>query len=135
MFNSLERHLYCIYDKKLHDYSHVFLATGVEAKKIFTELANDVSSPVYHSVSDYDVIDLGEFSPNDMIKTVLCGLDSMRDLRRIELQWMIQTLNFLPSGYFKMPEEMQKDIKDKIDEALKKYISYQCEHIEPISSV
>lgn len=133
MFNVLERHLYCIYDKKLQEYSHVFLSNGVEAKKIFTELANDVSSPVYYSVSDYDIVDLGEFNPNDMIKTVLCGLDNMRDPKRIQLQWMIQTLNYLPTGYFKMPEEMQKDIKDKIDSAVKDYTSYLCENIEPTS--
>lgn len=131
MFNSLEKSLYCVYDKKLQEYSHVFLATGPEARSIFTEMANDVSSPLYNSCSDYDVVNLGSLLPEEILdKKICCPLNTFRDSKRIELQWMIQTLNYLPTGYFKMPEEMQKDIKDKIDEALKKYTEYLCSNVE-----
>lgn len=148
MFNTLNKSIYCIYDKKLKKYSNVFLASGVDAKKIFTEMANDVSSPQYGFTSDFDCVSLGSFDEslgtfgdfNDSIgafipvKTILCGLDTFVDEKRIELQYMIQTLNFLPSGYFKMPAEMQAEIKENIDLQTKKYAEYLCNNMEVSSS-
>lgn len=148
MFNSLEKSLYCIYDKKLKKYSNVFVASGPDAKRIFIELANDVTSPQYGFASDYDCLTLGYFdeesatigSYNESLgcyipcKTVICGLDNFIDEKRIELQHMISVLNYLPSGYFKMPAEMQEEIKEQINEATKKYADYLCQNMELSSS-
>lgn len=141
MFNSLEKSLYCLYDKKLQIYKNVFCATGVEAKHIFTELANDVTSEFYSRCSDFDCYFLTSFNCEtgslgirddgsiDCVRFIICPLDTLVDKKRIELQYMIQTLNYLPVGYFKMPSEMQQDIKDKIDEQVKKYASYLSDNI------
>lgn len=138
MFNTLEKSLYCIYDKKLKLYSNVFLASGPDAKKIYTEMANDVSSPQYGFTSDYDCVHLANFDEVsgvvDYDKYILCGLDTFIDERRIELQYMISTLNFLPSGYFKMPAEMQQEIKDNIDIQTKKYAEYLCSQMDVSTS-
>lgn len=135
MFNSLDKSIYCIYDKKLKKYSNVFLASGVDAKKIFTEMANDVTSPQYGFTSDFDCILLSSFDDSigdlsSYCKSILCGLDTFVDEKRIELQYMIQSLNYLPVGYFKMPAEMQQEIKDNIDIQTKKYADYLCNNME-----
>lgn len=134
MFDSLEKSLFCIYDKKLQLYKNVFCATGVEAKHIFTEMANDITSDFYSRSSDFDCYYIGAFDDGSCIvadnRMIICGLDTLVDKKRCELQYMIQTLNYLPIGYFKMPPEMQHDIKDKIDEQVKKYASYLAENIE-----
>ncbi len=139
MFDSLEKSIFCIYDKKLKKYSNVFLASGVDAKKIFTEMANDVTSPQYGFTTDFDCVLLAQFDEEvgtiiDENRTILCGLDTFVDEKRIELQYMIQTLNFLPSGYFKMPAEMQAEIKENIDLQTKKYAEYLCNNMEVSSS-
>lgn len=134
MFDSLEKSIYCIYDKKLQIYKNLFCATGVEAKHIFTELANDITSEFYSRCSDFDCYFVGSFDESCCCisdsRVIICGLDTLIDKKRIELQYMIQTLNYLPVGYFKMPAEMQQDIKDNIDEQVKKYASYLVENSE-----
>lgn len=139
MFNTLNKSIYCIYDKKLKKYSNVFLASGVDAKKIFTEMANDVTSPQYGFTTDFDCILLAGFEEETGAilkddRTIICGLDTFIDEKRIELQYMIQTLNFLPSGYFKMPAEMQAEIKENIDLETKKYAEYLCKNMDVSSS-
>lgn len=132
MFETLEKNLYGVRDLKTGDYSHIVYCSGPEAKHMFSEFINDVTSPLYNS-SDYDVCCFGnvdDYLYNN--SSVVCPLTTLKDNKRIELQYMIQTLNYLPVGYFKMPSEMQEEYKKKIDEAVKKYTNYLVSNAEKI---
>ena len=62
MFNSLETHVYCLFDKVLNSYSNLIAVSGPTAKRIFEEMANNTSSDYYRSTDNYTVCHLGLWS-------------------------------------------------------------------------
>lgn len=124
--STLELHFYALYDTK----DCVYVAPFVSAEQSVLEeiklVVNDVKSSYYGKEKYYILYDLGTY--NNKNGTVLnlkpvevCHLDSLIDENIRNVQVCIQTLNYLPKGYFKAPKEMQADVQSKIDEAIKFY--------------
>lgn len=129
--NELVNNVYSIYDTSLSVYESPFVMKSCDLKGFLISLANDVNSKYYENPEQYEVFCLGtyddsvgEFITNS--KQCLGNLSAYVDVRRRDIQMCIRTLNFLPTGYFKMPVEMQKDIQSKIDEAVKFYAKEFC---------
>lgn len=104
---------FAIADSKLADYLHI--------------IANDVQSKYYNHESDYIVNKIGSFdSATGEIELRfverVCILDTYVSEKTRTIQSMMQTLNYLPSGYFKMPDEMKKNIQDDINKAVQDYV-------------
>lgn len=120
--------VYTIYDCVLKQYDVPFCIQVTKLADYLLLLVNDVQSKYYNHESDYIVNKIGNFNTTTgeieqhFVERV-CMLDCYIDEKRRNLQTCIQTLNYLPSGYFKMPEEMKKDIQDQINTAVQKYVS------------
>lgn len=118
--------IYSVYDTVLNEFHVPFVCRSSELNDICIELANNVSSKYYYNTSNYEVYYLGEFNENTGsivcdVKILMSRLDSFIDDAKRKIQIAIQTLNYLPNGYFKMPDEMKKGIQEKIDNAIKDY--------------
>ena len=126
MFNTTEHFIYGLYDRLLKTYTHLFEANGPDAQAVFRELSNSVDSPYYRTTSDFDVVVIASFDINTGVcvpaPQTLCRLSVFVDEARHKRQDMIQALNYLPNGYFRMPKEMQAEINESINSALKDYI-------------
>ena len=90
-------------------------------------LVNDVNSPYYNHESDYILNKIGDFdnTSGEIVQHFIdrvCILDSFIDRQKRNLQTIIQTLNYLPTGYFKMPQEMKESIQDKINKSVQTYV-------------
>lgn len=119
--------VYTIYDCILKQYDIPFCIQDSKLGDYLTLLVNDVQSKYYNHEVDYIVNKIGSFDSDTgeiQLKFIerVSILDKYIDVKRRNLQTVIQTLNFLPSGYFKMPDEMKKDIQEKINQATTKYI-------------
>ena len=120
--------VYTIYDCVLKQYDVPFCIQVTKLGDYLSLLVNDVQSKYYNHESDYIVNKIGNFNTDNgeikqhFIKRI-CVLDKYVDAKKRKLQTIIATLNYLPSGYFKMPEEMKKDIQVQINEAVQKYVS------------
>lgn len=120
--------VYSIYDCVLKQYDVPFCIQETKLPDYLTLLVNDVQSKYYKHESDYIVNKIGIFDSDTgeiHLKFIerICILDKYIDDKKRNLQTLIQTLNYLPSGYFKMPEEMKKDIQEQINSAVQKYVS------------
>lgn len=124
--STLELHFYALYDTK----DCVYVAPFVSAKQSVLDdiklVVNDVKSSYYGKEKYYILYDLGIY--NNKNGTVsnkqpveVCHLDSLIDENIRNVQVCIQTLNYLPKGYFKAPKEMQEEIQARIDDAIKFY--------------
>lgn len=120
--------VYTIYDCVLKQYDVPFCINVTKLGDYLTLLVNDVQSRYYNHEVDYVVNKIGNFNTDTgeieqhFIERV-CILDKYIDDKKRNLQTCLQTLNFLPSGYFKMPDEMKKDIQEQINNAVQKYVS------------
>lgn len=119
--------VYTIYDTVLKQFD---LPLSVPTNKIvdyMNILINDPNSKYWNHESDYILNQIGTFDETTgfidlkFIERVAV-LDTFVDRKKRKLQTIIQTLNYLPSGYFKMPEEMKIAIQEKIDEHIKTYV-------------
>ena len=112
--------LYFLKDKKLNDVVGAFLLKDHEVSQHFSELANDVRSPFYKRQEDFVIYCAGVVSDDDFSIIPESGslpfslLSEYIDVNRINYQWMVQTLNYLPTGYFKMPKEKQEEVEKDI---------------------
>lgn len=129
--NGLVKNVYSLFDTALSVYDSPFVMTSADLSKFLDSVVNDVASKYYDNPQQFEVFNLGifddhvgEFITNS--KQSLGNLSQYVDTRKREIQECIRTLNFLPVGYFKMPAEMQKDIQDKIDEAVRFYVKEFC---------
>lgn len=125
--DTLKIGVYTIYDCVLKQFD---IPIAVPVSKLYDYmnlLVNDVNSKYFNHESDYILnktgdfnIETGEIEPHfiERIQT----LDKYIDNSKRKLQTIIQTLNFLPTGYFKMPVEQKQDIQEKIDNAITKYV-------------
>lgn len=120
--------VYTIYDCVLKQYDVPFCIIESKLGDYLSLLVNDVQSKYYNHESDYIVNKIGNFNINSgeinlhFVERV-CLLDKYVSDKKRNLQICLQTLNYLPSGYFKMPQEMKNDIQGKIDECVQKYVS------------
>lgn len=118
-----------VYDRDLKVVCACVDVYEADIDKYFIELANDIRSPYYNDTKRYTCLKIGYFaiegyeSPffNVAVET-LCPLEKYIDKKRIEYQRIIQVLNYLPNGYFKMPEEMQKEVQADIKQAVSDYV-------------
>lgn len=121
--------LLSIYDCLLGTYSVPFAVSEISMHSMLSSIVNDVQSQYYNKESDYRIVQVGEFDETTGIvhgyteHVMLGDLSSYIDTKQRNLQTIIRTLNYLPTGYFKMPEEQKKDIQQSIDESIKKYVS------------
>lgn len=125
--NSLQQQVYCIYDCQLKQYELPFVMQEAKLKDFMSQIVNEVSSSYYSNPSLFNLCKLGTFdtSTGNILQStvdVVCKLDTYIDENRRRVQECIRTLNYLPTGYFKMPKEIQEDIQQKIDEAIKQYV-------------
>lgn len=120
--------VYTIYDCVLKQYDLPFCIQVTKLSDYLLLLVNDVQSKYYNHESDYIVNKIGNFNTDNgeielhYVERVAI-LDTFIDVKRRNLQTCIQTLNYLPSGYFKMPDEMKNDIQEQINKAVQKYVT------------
>jgi hypothetical protein len=119
--------LYSIYDTVLKQFEPPFSCVESQLDQYMSMLINEPQSRFYGKESDYILNKLAEFSQDDgeiKIKFIerVAILDSYIDKHKRNLQTIIQTLNYLPQGYYKMPEDRKKDIQESIDQAIQKYV-------------
>lgn len=125
---SMEIGVYTVYDTQLKQFEIPICLPVFRFDDYFKLLVNDVQSKYYEHESDYILNKIGRFNQDtgeielhfvERIST----LDKYIDLDKRKLQTVVQVLNYLPCGYFKMPVEQKQAIQDKIDEATMKYVS------------
>lgn len=119
--------IYTVYDCVLKQFSAPVSLPKSKVSDYYTMLVNDVQSPYYNHESDYILNEIGTF--NILTGEIelhfierICILDSFIDQKRRNLQTLVQTLNYLPTGYFKMPAEQKELIQENINKATQKYV-------------
>lgn len=125
--SSLEYGVYTIYDCVLKQFEPPFCLPKSKLGDYLLTYINDTSCKYYNHEGDFIVNKIGDFNQEtgeveSHFVERICTLDKYIDDRKRKLQTIIQTLNFLPSGYFKMPVEQKQAIQEKIDLAIKKYV-------------
>lgn len=120
--------VYTIYDCVLKQYDLPFCIQATKLCDYLSLLVNDVQSKYYNHEADYIVNKIGDFNTDtgeieQHLVVRVSILDKYIDDKKRNLQTCIQTLNYLPTGYFKMPEEMKKDIQEQINNTVQKYVS------------
>lgn len=124
--NSLKLTAYCVYDTKLSVYGAPFILPKSKYAENMKLLVNDISSQYYDHEDDYILYEIGEFDEKSgqiyyLDKIDLGHLSVYIDYHMRDVQTCIKTLNYLPTGYFRMDKEMQASIQERIDEAIKYY--------------
>lgn len=125
--STIEIGIYTVYDCVLKQFTPPVSIPKQKVTDYYTMLVNDVQSPYYNHESDYILNEIGSFNVESgeieqhFIERV-CILDTFIDPKRRNLQTLLQTLNFLPTGYFKMSAEQKESIQAKIDVAVQKYV-------------
>lgn len=126
--NTMEIGVYTIYDCVLQKFD---IPIAIPVSKLYdymSMIVNDVTSKYYGHESDYILNKVGNFNSdtgeveNHFIERISI-LDSYIDNAQRKLQTIIKVLNYLPSGYFKMPMEQKQDIQEKIDCAITEYVA------------
>lgn len=119
--------IYTVYDCVLKQFSAPVSLPKTKVNDYYTMLVNDVQSPYYNHESDYILNEIGTFDINTgeielhFIERV-CVLHTFIDQKRRQLQTLVQTLNYLPTGYFKMPAEQKELIQENINKATQEYV-------------
>lgn len=119
--------VYTIYDTVLKQFEPPFTINQPKLSDYLTILANDCQSKYYGHEDDYIINKIGDFNQttgeieSHFIERISV-LSQYINQRKRDLQTCLITMNYLPTGYFKMPEEMKKDIQDKINESVKSYV-------------
>lgn len=124
---NLEIGIYSIYDCVLRQFGAPISIPVSKVNDYFTLLVNDDKSPYFNHECDYILNRIGTFHQDSgKIETKLieriCILDSFINQNKRNLQTIITTLNYLPTGYYKMPQEQKQAIQSQIDDAVKKYV-------------
>ncbi len=129
-----------LFDKVEQVYCQMAFLDDTVIPRYFTELANDPSSTCYGCTSDFDCVVWNggnfELTGRDIgLPECLGVLTSYEDKLRIQQQNMIKVLNYLPTGYFKMPKELQDDIRKDIDKAVQDYARFLVDNAKVSTSV
>lgn len=126
--NTLTQGVYTIYDTVLKQFEPPFVVSISQLSDFMNRLVNDVQSHYYNKEKDFILNKIGDFNQETgeieqhFIERISV-LDSYINTQTRTLQQIIQTLNFLPTGYFKMPLEQKDSIQKEIDSAIQKYVS------------
>lgn len=125
--STIEIGIYTVYDCVLKQFTPPVSIPKQKVTDYYTMLVNDVQSPYFNHESDYILNEIGSFDVESgeielHFVERICILDSFIDYKRRNLQTLLQTLNFLPTGYFKMSEEQKKVIQENIEKATQKYV-------------
>ena len=126
--DTLQLGIYVVYDKVAKSYEPPVCIPVSRFMDYFKLVVNDVASKYYGHESDYQVELLGYFDSQlgifDLQKSIVIStLDYCIDYNKRNLQTIVQVLNFLPSGYFKMSAEQKQDIQNSIDKAIVEYVA------------
>ena len=119
--------VYTIYDCVLKQFGAPISIPDSKINDYFTMLVNDVQSPYYNHESDYVLNRIGTFNSDTgeielhFIERV-CVLDSFINNNKRNLQTIITTLNYLPTGFYKMPQEQKEVIQQQINSAVQNYV-------------
>ena len=119
--------VYTIYDCVLKQFGAPISIPDSKVNDYFTMLVNDVQSPYYNHESDFILNRIGSFNSESgeielhFVERV-CILDSFINNNKRNLQTIITTLNYLPTGYYKMPQEQKEVIQQQINSAVKNYV-------------
>ena len=124
---NIKNGIYTIYDCVLKQFDLPFVVPVTKLNDYMNLIVNDVSSKYFNHESDYIINRIGYFDQESGDVELTCIeriaiADKYIDTKKRKLQTIIQTLNFLPTGYFKMPDEMKNALQEKIDESIKKYV-------------
>lgn len=121
--------IYAIYDTVLQQFEYPFSCPESKINEYMSVLVNDPQSKYWLDEDSYILNKIASFSQeNGEIKQCsiverIQFLDKYIDKNKRQLQTIIQTLNYLPSGYFKMSQEQKEAIQKEIDDAITKYVS------------
>lgn len=125
---TLENGVYVVYDTQMQSYDVPMCVPVSKLLDYFTIVVNDVNSKYYLNEEKYHLYRVGSFDTVSGIITTdvpvfINSLDRYIDRQKRNLQTIIQVLNYLPSGYFKMSEQQKRAIQDKIDSAITEYVA------------
>lgn len=119
--------VYTIYDCVLKQFGAPISIPVSKLNDYFNMLVNECSSPYFGHESDFILNKIGDFNQETgeieqhFIERV-CVLDTFVNSNKRNLQTIIQTLNYLPTGYFKMPAEQKELIQEQINESVQNYV-------------
>lgn len=124
----IEYGVYVVYDTVLQTYDLPVIIPTNKYYDYFNIIVNDVQSKYFNHEDDYILYRTGSYDVNTGIisnqpEQKINVLSYFINHSKRKLQTIIQTINYLPSGYFKMPAEQKQSIQDKIDDAIVKYVS------------
>lgn len=126
--DTLKIGVYTIYDCVLKQFD---IPIAIPVSKLYDYLnllVNDVNSKYFNHEADFILNKIGNFNietgeiESHFIERIQT-LDNFIDNQKRKLQVIIQTLNYLPTGYFKMPLEQKQVVQEKIDNAITKYVA------------
>ncbi|WGL31043.1 hypothetical protein [Dipodfec virus UOA04_Rod_680] len=126
--NSFDIGVYSIYDSVLKQFDAPISIPQSKLYDYMNLLVNDVQSKFYGHESDYILNKIGDFNSETgeielhFIERVSL-LDSYIDVNKRRLQTILQVLNYLPTGYYKMPVEQKQVIQERIDNAISEYVA------------
>lgn len=127
--SSLKVGIYSVWDTQLKQYDSPFSCSISHLDDYLSIMVNDVQSRFYGKEEFFIVVKLGEFDSNTGA-LIQCSQPEhvgmlSKYIRTVDrnMQIIIKTLNFLPQGYFKMPQEMKQNIQNDIDSAIKDYVA------------
>lgn len=123
----MKKVIYTVFDRKLNEHAQLVMLSEAEVQTFFEQLADDVTNPIYRHLSDFDVYQVATFDTenctfDDFVMILKGSLKDYQDEDRKHLNIITQTLNFLPTGYFRMPKEMQERIEQDIKDCAKDYV-------------
>lgn len=119
--------VYTIYDCVLKQFNAPICIPISKVNDYFTILVNECQSPYYNHECDYILNKIGDFNSEtgeieQHFVERICTLDAFVNQNKRNLQTIITTLNYLPTGYYKMPQEQKEVIQQQINASVKKYV-------------
>lgn len=129
--NVVENGVFCIYDCKLHSFELPIILPVNTAIRDVKQIVNSYGSKYFFTPTDFILYRLGNYDVQtgrfDLLDTKdyieLGRLNDFVDETLRRRFMLMHTLNTLPVGYYKMPQEMKEDIQKNIDECCKLYVS------------
>lgn len=125
--SNLEIGVYSIYDCVLKQFAPPISIPVSKVNDYFTLLVNDDKSPYFNHECDFILNRIGTFNQDTgeielQFLERISILDTFINQNKRNLQTIINTLNYLPTGYYKMPQEQKEVIQQQINDAVKKYV-------------
>lgn len=124
----IEYGVYVVYDTVTQIYDLPVIIPVNKYYDYYNLIINDLNSKYYNHEDDYVLFRIGNYDTNNgIIENIapqkLNSLSFFINQSKRNLQTIIQTINFLPHGYYKMSSEQKQSIQEKIDDSIVKYVS------------